>query len=364
MRKQQRKLSFLIIIALVIVMLASSVMVASPADSQNPALSTKPSIPQPTTDPTVPTATDPTVPTGTTPTSEPTQPSQPTETTAPTTPTAPSEPTKPTEPEGPSLQSRDAFVYDCRTGKFLFTTGDIHDKLYVASITKLYTAYVALMYLKPTDIVTVGNILDTLPSDSSIALLNPKDKLSVADLILGMLLPSGGDAARVLAVAAGKAYLGTTDETEYYYYEAFVREMNRQAQLLGMNDSNFKNPDGYHDPDHYMSLADAARLGELCLTSSRIMESMQTKVYTAIVHNTARDILWTNTNKLIFQDRYPEFYHPQAVGGKTGYTSAAGNCLLSTFMVEDGYLIIGAFGSETRDGRFNDTLKLFKYVDA
>lgn len=349
MRKQQRTLSFLIIIALVIVVLASSVMVASPADSHNPALSTKPSIPQPTT--------DPTVPTDTTPTSEPTQPI---ETTAPT---APSEPTKPTEPAVPSLQSRDAFVYDCRTGKFLFTTGDVHDKLYVASITKLYTAYVALLYLKPTDIVTVGNILETLPTDSSTALLNPKDKLSVADLILGMLLPSGGDAARVLAVAAGKAYLGTTDETEYYYYETFVREMNRQAQLLGMEDSNFKNPDGYHDPDHYMSMADAARLGELCLTSSRIMEGMQTKVYTAIVHNTARDILWTNTNKLIFKDRYPEFYHAQAVGGKTGYTSAAGNCLLSTFMVEDGYLIIGAFGSETRDGRFNDTLKLFKYVD-
>ena len=348
MRRQQKYISILIVVALVFILLASSVMVSSPADAQNPALSTNPSAPTETSAPTDPTETS--------------VPTDPTETSAPTVPSEPTQP-QPTTPPAITLQSRDAFVYDCRTGQFLYSSGNLHEKLYPASITKLFSAYVALLYLKPTEIVTVGNILDTLPSDSSTALLNPNDKLSVADLILGMLLPSGGDAARVLAVAAGKAYIGTTDQTEYYYYDIFVKEMNRQAKLLGMNDSHFKNPDGYHDPDHYMSMADAARLGELCLSSSRIMQSVQTQVYTAVVHNTARPIQWVNTNKLLFKERYPEFYHAQAVGMKTGFTSAAGNCLLSAFQVEDGYLIIGAFGSETRDGRFNDTLKLFKYIE-
>ena len=176
-----------------------------------------------------------------------------------------------------------------------------------------------------------------------------------------MLLPSGGDAARVLAVAVGKQLLGTTDQPELTYYEAFVDEMNRQAQMLGMNDSHFENPDGYHAEGHYISLADAARMAELCLSSSLIMRATNTQVYTAVVRNTGREILWTNTNKLIFKDRYPEFYIPEAIGMKTGYTSKAGNCLMSAFEVDGKFLIIGIFGSESRDDRFYDTIKLFNY---
>lgn len=352
MHMQRKPLSIVIIFLILVAVLASFTPVSSPADADTPILSTHP------TDPTH-SSTGATEPSSeaTEPSSEATEPS-----TAPTNPSKPIvKPTLPPQPsfDAPTLVSTDAFVYDCRTGKFLFATGNTHEKLYPASITKLFTAYVALLYLKPTDVATVGNILETLPSDSSIALLNPNDRLSVSDLILGMLLPSGGDAARVLAVAAGKVLRGTTDETEYTYYETFVDEMNRQAALLGMNDSHFMNPDGYHDPDHYISLADAARMGALCLNSTQIMRSAMTEVYVATVRNTGREIQWVNTNKLLFEQRYPEFYCPQAVGLKTGFTSAAGNCLLSAFQVEDGYLIIGAFGSETREGRFNDTLNLF-----
>ena len=340
MRRQHTPISLIVIFLLVFVVLASSVRVSSPADADAPILSTNPIGSQPTSEPTLET---------TQPTSEPTVP---TETTAPT------EPPKP----APIIASPHAFVYDCRSGEFLYYSGDLHAPLYPASITKLFTAYVVLQHLKPTDVATVGKILDTLPSDSSIALLNPGDKLSVSDLILGMLLPSGGDAARVLAVAAGKQLLGSSDQPELTYYEAFVDEMNRQAQLLGMNDSHFKNPDGYHAEGHYISLADAARMGELCLSSSLIAKSASTTVYTAVVRNTGREILWTNTNKLIFKDRYPEFYSAQAVGLKTGYTSKAGNCLMSAFEVNDGYIVIGVFGGEARDARFQDSLKLFKYV--
>lgn len=362
MRRQHKPLNLIVILLLVVVLLASATTVSSPADANDPALSTRPSYTDPSTESTEATQ-------STTETSQPTDPSETTEATLPpetTPPTIPPEttaPTKPSEPAGPSIQSPHAFVYDCRTGEFLYQTGDLHEKLYPASITKLFTAYVALMYLKPTDVAAVGNILETLPSDSSIALLNPKDKLSVSDLILGMLLPSGGDAARVLAVAAGKQLLGSTDQTEYTYYEAFVDEMNRQAKLLGLNDSHFENPDGYHDPDHYISLADAARLGKLCLSSTLIMRGATTQVHMATVRNTGREIQWVNTNKLLFEHRYPEFYCAQAIGLKTGYTSKAGNCLLSAFQVEDGHLIIGVFGSDSRDARFYDTLKLFKYAD-
>lgn len=354
MRRQHTPISIIVIFLLVFVVLASSVRVSSPADADNPVLSTFPTDSQPATDSTGTTVT-------TEPTTEPTQVTTPTETTEATLPPETTAPTQPVE-TGPKIASPYAFAYDTRTGEFLYHAGDLHAQLYPASITKLFTAYVALQHLQPTDVATVGKILETLPSDSSTALLNPNDKLSVSDLILGMLLPSGGDAARVLAVAVGKQLLGSTDQTELTYYNAFVDEMNRQAKLLGMNDSHFENPDGYHAEDHYISLADAARMGQLCLSSSLIMKGTSTRVYTAVVRNTGREILWTNTNKLIFKDRYPEFYHAQAVGLKTGYTSKAGNCLMSAFEVNGGYIVIGVFGGEARDDRFYDTLKLFKYV--
>lgn len=355
MHRQHKTLSIVIIFLVIILILGFFAPESAPADADNPILSTRPSeSTQPSTAPTEPPTQATEAPTQAT--EAPTQP--------PTSSTKPSEPfVKPTVPkpqfEVPSLLSTDAFVYDCRTGEFLFATGDLHEKLFPASITKLFTAYVALQHLKPSDVVSVGNILETLPSDSSTALLSLNDRLSVSDLIYGMLLPSGGDAARVLAVAAGKRLLGTTDKAETVYYDAFVAEMNRQASILGLKDSHFMNPDGYHDPDHYISLSDAARLGRLCLYSTQIMRAATTEVYNAIVRNTGREIQWVNTNKLLFEQRYPEFYCSQAVGLKTGFTSAAGNCLLSAFQLEDGYLIIGAFGSETREGRYQDTLKLF-----
>ncbi len=336
MRRHLKPISIIVILLLVFVILASSVRISSPADADNPVLSTQPST-EATQESTEVT----------------TEPTQPTETTAPTTPPV----QKP-----PSISSPIAFIYDCRIDAFLYTTGNVHEMLYPASVTKLFTAYVALMYLDPSDTATVGSILQTLPSDSSIAYLDLKDRLSVSDLIMGMLLPSGGDAARVLAVAAGQRLLGTSDQADTVYYQAFVDEMNRQAALLGMNDSHFENPDGYHAANHYISLADAVQLGKLCLSSPFIMECASTKVHITKVQNTGRELQWVNTNKLLSETRYPEFYCAQAIGLKTGYTAKAGNCLLSAFQVEDGQLIIGIFGAESRDDSFNDTLRLFRYA--
>lgn len=336
MRRHLKPISIIVILLLVFVVLASSVRISSPADADNSVLSTQPST-ESTQESTEVTS----------------EPTQPTETTA---------PTSPPVQLPPSISAPTAFIYDCRIDTFLYTTGNVHEILYPASVTKLFTAYVALMYMDLSDTATVGTILQTLPSDSSIAYLDPKDRLSVSDLVMGMLLPSGGDAARVLAVATGQRLLGSTDQADTVYYQAFVDEMNRQAALLGMNDSHFANPDGYHDKDHYISLADAVQLGKLCLSSPFIMECASKKVHITKVQNTGRELQWVNTNKLLSETRYPEYYCAQAIGLKTGYTAKAGNCLLSAFQVEDGQLIIGIFGAESRDDSFNDTLRLFRYA--
>lgn len=349
MPKRFPPLSYIVIFVVLLAVIASSAFASVPADFQGTLSSTEPSVTQPSD------STNPSIPETT-----PSEPSQPA--TDPTESTAPKQEFAKLDVSG--VTARDAFVYDCRTGEYLHLTGDPHQLIYPASVTKLFSVYVALMYLSPDREVTVGEILTTVPSDSSSALLNKGDRLTVADLVRGMLLPSGGDAARVLAVAVGKELDGTTDKTEFYYFNRFVEEMNTQARLLGMTDSHFVNSDGYHDDDHYISMADAVRMAQLCMEVPIIMEIAATRVYRAKVLNTGREILWVNTNKMISEKEYPELYSSQNIGLKTGYTSDAGGCMLSVFKVEGGYQIIGVFGCDGRDPRFTDTLKLFKAANA
>ena len=356
MPKRMPPLSIIFIFVVVLAVIASAAFTSVPAGLGDTLSSTNPSATQPTGGTSASTP-DTTVPEPSVPDATVTEPSAPeTESTAP----------NKTYPnlEVSGLTARDSFVYDCRTGEYIHLSGDPHRLIYPASVTKVFTIYVALMYLTPDEEVKVGEILTTVPSDSSIALLNKGDVLSVADLIRGMLLPSGGDAARVLAVAAGKKLDGTTDKTEFFYFNCFVEEMNRQARILGMTDSHFVNSDGYHDNDHYISMADAVRMAQLCMEVPLIMEIASTRVYTAKVINTGREILWVNTNKMLSEREYPDLYSSQVVGLKTGYTSDAGGCMLSIFKVEGGYQIVGVFGCDGRDPRFTDTLKLFKAANA
>ncbi len=354
MTKRMPPLSIVIIFVVLLAVIASSVFASVPANFDGTLATPGTSATQPT-ESTTPSTPEPSVPEPSAPEPSVPEPSVP-ETTVPY--------TEPAKLDVSGLTAKDAFVYDCRTGKYLHLTGDAHQLLYPASITKLFSAYVALMYLAPNEEATVGEILTTVPSDSSSALLNKGDRLTVADLVRGMILPSGGDAARALAVAAGKKLDGSTDRTEFYYFNRFVEEMNRQARLLGMADSHFVNSDGYHDDNHYISMADAVRMAQLCMESQLIMEAASTRVYTVKVLNTGREILWVNSNKMIAELEHPDLYSSQVIGLKTGFTSDAGGCMLSVFRVEGGYQIIGVFGCDRGDSRFTDTLKLFKAANS
>lgn len=107
-----------------------------------------------------------------------------------------------------AINATSAFIYDCRTDRLQSNVQDLNTKLYPASITKLFSMYVAMQYLDSGAEVTVGSILKTVPADSSTALLSIGNRLTVEALYYGMLLPSGNDAARVIAVAAGKVIDG------------------------------------------------------------------------------------------------------------------------------------------------------------
>jgi D-alanyl-D-alanine carboxypeptidase (penicillin-binding protein 5/6) len=293
---------------------------------------------------------------------------QPSETTPVTTPSSTVTEPEETEPEETQpvmatipadrvLTAQNAFVYDCNSREFAYILGDPEDTIYPASITKLVTAFTVLQYLNPEETVLLGSEQDLVPWDSSVAGLQKEDRLTVEQLIEGMLLPSGNDAATALAVAAGRVIAEDYAMAPKTAIKVFMKEMNRTAKSYGMGDSHFVTPDGYHDPDHYTTMEDLAVLGRLVLSTPAILK------YTAlpsdqIVLSEDRVLEWKNTNALINPES--EFYCSAAVGLKTGQHSAAGRCLLSAFQIGDRTLIIGVFGCTEDPARFEDTLQLLQ----
>jgi D-alanyl-D-alanine carboxypeptidase (penicillin-binding protein 5/6) len=261
------------------------------------------------------------------------------------------EPTEPaptwmTFPADRQLTARQYFVFDCENGEFLTISGAEDERIYPASITKLFTAYVANQFLHPDKEITVNKALEYVYAGSSLADLKKDDVVTTRRLVEGMLLPSGNDAAYALAIAAK----GSPN--------AFVEEMNRQAKILGMTGAHFANPDGIHQNDHYMTFRDLALLGMLALEDPVIMQFAGVATDTVAISGEEKE--WKNTNELIHPES--QYYCPYAVGLKTGQTPSAGSCLLSAFEYEGRTYIIGVFGCPDVEDRFADTLQLFNEV--
>ena len=265
----------------------------------------------------------------------------------------------PDQAEPPAITATRYFAYDLREDVFLAQQGDGDAKLYPASITKLLSCYVILQHVKPETEVVVGDALALVQPDSSVADLKEGDKLTMEQLIAAMLLPSGNDAAQVAAVAAGRAI--AEDESISYTeaVEVFVAEMNRQAQALGMTNSHFANPDGFHHDDHYTTMNDLVKLCKTVLTNQTILKYTSRQEETVELPD--RTLEWENTNFLL--DRESETYLPNTIGMKTGYTSKAGSCLVSAFFMEDRILLIGVFGCPafTQD-RYLDTVAIYNNI--
>ena len=276
-------------------------------------------------------------------------------------PTTEPEPTLPpvtwmTFEEGRTLTAAQYLVYDVNGGFFQTISGDLTETIYPASVTKLFTAYVALQYLEPTTVITAGDALELVAAGSSVAEIQRGDKISVEMLVQAMLLPSGNDAACILAVEAGRLMANDSSLSPRAAADLFVAEMNSQAQELGMTGSHFANPDGIHRDSHYTTPADLAILGKLSLENPTILKYAQV-AYENVTLASGSQMQWKNTNATINPNS--EFYCPYAIGLKTGSTPRAGSCLLSAFECDGRTLIVGVFGCASDEDRFMDTLHLF-----
>ena len=276
---------------------------------------------------------------------------------------APEEPERPIEPllerreipQDTEVAAEHAFVYDVRRGTVLFAKGGMEDSVYEASVTKLYTAYVALQILDPDEVVTAGTEVYMVGEGASVAYIAPGYQLTVDMLVEAMMLPSGNDAAYMLAAAAGRRLLDEEDADAEAALAAFMEQMNRQAEIEGFVNTHFVTPDGDHDDAHYTCMEDLIRIAQKAMTSDLILkytvcaEAEVTYVSGAVAE-------WKNSNRLIHPDS--EYYRPEVFGLKTGTTEQAGCCLLTAAQCGEDVVIIGVFGCPESDQRYEDTLRL------
>lgn len=235
-------------------------------------------------------------------------------------------------------------------------SADSSNRVYPASLTKLCTILYALTIMQPEQLIEPGDEVYMPPEGSSFAYIRPGHKLTLEMLIEGMLLPSGNDAA--YAVAAHGGYILRNDDsiTPEEAVRAFVDGMNDYAKKLGCTDTNFTTPDGFAGEEHYSTTGDMAIIAKAAADNELIMK--YAGMYTDdVVYASGHTNTWTNTNA--FLDPGSEYYDEHIVGLKTG--SLEGSYSMIT-VYEDGgkRLIIGVFGSPTKDGRYKDTVSLIK----
>ncbi len=210
-----------------------------------------------------------------------------------------------------------AGLFDVNNKSVLYADS-VHEELYPASTTKILTAYLALKYGNLDDVITVSEMAVAVPSDSSTINLRVGDQLTLRDLVNGLMLASGNDAA----VAIAEHISGSVDD--------FAALMNEEANKLGATNSNFINPHGYHDDDHYTSAYDLYLIFNECIKNPAFLEILAQDSYSTIVtHNDGieESVTWMATLRYKKGTAaVPE--DVQVIGGKTGYTSLAGTCLV------------------------------------
>ncbi len=248
---------------------------------------------------------------------------------------------------------RSALVY-CIDDDELLYEDSVNDTVAPASLTKLLTAAVVLEYLNPDFVVTVGTEQDLVAPESSKCYIEIGNQLTVHDLLTGMLLCSGNDAAYTAAVATARA-----DDPELSAEEAvehFVELMNDLASAIGMKDSHFAVPDGLDDPNQYTTALDLSKLAAYTLDIPEIKGIVGT-YNTNVTIESGESFDWFNTNQLI--DPNSTYYREDAIGMKTGTTDAAGCCLISAAQKDGKTYISVVTGCYSDLDRFELSDKLF-----
>jgi D-alanyl-D-alanine carboxypeptidase (penicillin-binding protein 5/6) len=259
--------------------------------------------------------------------------------------------------DGPPLVTARAWaITDAATGKLLWGSGEAEPRA-IASTTKVMTAWIVLREAardpKALDeIVRFSEKAARTPGSS--ARLRAGERLPVRDLLYGLLLPSGNDAAVALAEHFGPRFQ-SEGQKEEGTIELFVAEMNRRARALKMAETTYHDPHGLSK--NLSSARDLTTLTLQALKDPPFRRYVQTRRHRCEVLSSdgeKRTVSWDNTNQLLGIEGYD--------GVKTGTTNAAGSCLIASGRRGSDHLLVVVLGSTSNDGRYIDSRNLFRWA--
>ena len=238
----------------------------------------------------------------------------------------------------PTINSRKYCVYDRLSGKCIYGK-DENKETAMASTTKIMTAIIIVENCDLNEIVTVTS--KAANTGGSRLGLDIDDKISVNDLLYGLMLRSGNDAAVALAIHLSESV------------ENFAILMNDKAQELELKNTHFVTPHGLDNNEHYTTALELAKITDYALKNDIIAKIVNTKSTTISINGDRMNI--NNTNELLGNVE-------GVYGVKTGFTNNAGRCLVTSVKRGDMDLIVVVLGADTRKDRAKDTIKLIEYI--
>lgn len=246
----------------------------------------------------------------------------------------------------PEIVAKSYMLFDMHTGNIL-AESNIDEMIYPASTTKILTAMIVLEECELDEMVTVtDDAFWNIVYGSSSAGIVSGEEMSVIDMLYCMMLASANEASNALAIhVAGDV-------------ETFVQMMNYRAVQLGAYNTNFTNPNGLHDENHYTTARDMSIITKNALKDETFLTIVNTAQKTIQETNKNPEKMVYTTNNLIFRVSDPRYYK-YANGVKTGYTSAAGNCLVAYAEKDDVHLISLIFDCQ-RDLSTNENMTTYR----
>lgn len=253
--------------------------------------------------------------------------------------------------KGVKTESKTALLYSIDTDSIMYSK-NADAKRYPASLTKLMTAYVVIKNCQNLDeVVTVDSdcFEELLGSGLTVGNLKDGEEITVRNLLYMTLISSAADASDALAT-----YIGGN-------LEKFTAMMNNEAKALKMDNTHFMNAHGAHEDNHYTTASDLLKLSKAVLKTPVIKDICSLSSYTVPKTNKSdeRDIVTTN----MLQNASTEYYYKYARGMKTGFTTPAGRCLISTASYKGyNYLCIILGGNDDTRTEYSDSKALYRWA--
>lgn len=252
-----------------------------------------------------------------------------------------------TWPQGPSVYAEAAIVMEASTGLILYEK-NIHNTYYPASITKILSALLIIENSSPGEVVTFSrDAVFKVDLDSSRIGIDVGEQLTIQQCLYGILLESANE----VTYAAAEHVAGNIEE--------FARMMNERAKEIGCMNSNFVNPHGLPDDNHYTSAYDMALITREALKNDTFRKIFGTRTYQIPPTNKQSETRYLrNHHKFVLKQ---EYNYDGTVGGKTGYTSKARYTLVTVAKRGDLELICVVLKDDTSSHQYEDTMKLLDF---